>query len=163
MPSWNDDLRARLAKLRLSPAREAEIVEELSQHLDDRYEELRAGGSSDADARRLAIEELNEAGGLVRRMQELSQAHTPAPIVRGQTDSGFLRGVWQDLWYALRTVRKQPGLSATIVVTLGLGITVNTTVFTIFNAAILRPMPIAHADRVVRGRPATIHADHRAR
>ena len=83
-------------------------------------------------------------------MKALSQARTPAPIVHGHTDSGFLRGVWQDLWYALRTVRKQPGLSATIVVTLGLGITVNTTVFTIFNAAILRPMPIAHADRVVR-------------
>ena len=64
MPDWSDDLRARLADLRLSPAREVEIVEELSQHLDDRYEELRAAGSSDADARRLAIEELNEAGGL---------------------------------------------------------------------------------------------------
>ena len=41
---WTPDLRARLAQLRLSPAREAEIVEELSQHLDDRYEELRAAG-----------------------------------------------------------------------------------------------------------------------
>ena len=61
-----------------------------------------------------------------------------------------MRGAWQDLWYALRSVRKQPGLSATIIVTLALGIAVNTTVFTIFNAAILRPMPIADADRVVR-------------
>ena len=53
MPDWTADLRARLAELRLTPAREAEIVEELSQHLDDRYEELRASGSSDTDARRI--------------------------------------------------------------------------------------------------------------
>ena len=150
MPDWSHDLRRRLSELRLSPPREAEIVEELSQHLDDRYEELRAAGSSDADARRLALEELSEAGGIAQRMKALSQAHTPAPIVHGQTDSGFLRGVWQDLWHALRTVRRQPGLSATIVVTLALGIAVNTTVFTIFNAGASTPMPIENADRVVQ-------------
>ena len=44
MPDWNQHLRPRLATLRLKPAREAEIVDELSQHLDERYEELRAGG-----------------------------------------------------------------------------------------------------------------------
>ena len=43
MPDWSHDLRRRLSELRLSPAREAEIVEELSQHLDDRYEELSRG------------------------------------------------------------------------------------------------------------------------
>jgi hypothetical protein len=37
-------VRGRLSGLRLSPTREAEIVEELSQHLDDRYRELIAGG-----------------------------------------------------------------------------------------------------------------------
>ena len=36
MPSWERHVRPRLSSLRLSPAREAEIVEELSQHLDDR-------------------------------------------------------------------------------------------------------------------------------
>jgi putative ABC transport system permease protein len=50
MPSWQPDLHALLAGLRLSPVREAEIVEELSQHLDDRYAELREAGATDADA-----------------------------------------------------------------------------------------------------------------
>ena len=85
MPDWTRELHARLAELRISPAREAEIVEELSQHLNDRYEELRAAGSSDADARRLAIEELNEAGGLARRMQTLSQSHTQSARRRWTT------------------------------------------------------------------------------
>jgi predicted permease len=150
MPDWSRELHARLAELRLGPAREAEIIDELSQHLDDRYEELRASGSSDADARRLALEELSEAGGLTQRMRALSQAHVPAPLVPGQPEGGVLRGVWQDLWYAIRAMSKQPGFSATIVVTLGLGLAVNTTVFTIVNAAILRPIPIAGAERVVR-------------
>ena len=94
---WGRDLRARLAALRLTPAREADVVEELSQHLDDRYEDLLAAGSSDADARRLAIEELNQAGGLAQRMQALSQAHPPPPIVHGLPSAGVLRGFWQDV------------------------------------------------------------------
>ena len=55
MPEWADEVRARLASLRLSPTREAEIVEELSQHLDDRYHELIAGGASPDEAQRVAL------------------------------------------------------------------------------------------------------------
>ncbi len=150
MSDWSHALHARLAELRLTPAREAEIVEELSQHLDDRYAELRAAGSSDADARRLALEELSEAGGLARRMQALAQAHTPPPIVHGQSAAGLLRGFWQDVRYAGRTVKRQPGFAATIVVTLALGIAVNMIVFTIVNGAALRPLPFAEADRIVQ-------------
>ncbi len=150
MPEWSRDLHQRLAELHLSPAREAEIVEEVSQHLDDRYAELRADGSSDADARRLALQELSEAGGLARRMQALTQAHTPPPIIHGQSTAGFLRGCWQDVRYAGRTVTRQPGFAATIVITLALGIAVNLIVFTIVNGAALRPLPFADADRIVQ-------------
>jgi len=150
MRDWAPDLRARLAELRLNPAREAEIIEELSQHLDDRYDELRAAGSSDADARRLAIEELSEGGGLAQRMQALSQAHTPAPVVHGKPGAGLLRGVWQDLHCAMRTLRRQPGFVATIVLTLSLGIAVNTMVFTIVNGAVLRTLPFEDPERIVR-------------
>ena len=52
MPEWGPEIRARLSTVRLSPAREAEIVEELSQHLEDRWRELIAAG---ADPRRPAI------------------------------------------------------------------------------------------------------------
>ena len=44
MPDWEEHVRPRLSGLRFSPTREAEIVEELSQHLEDRYRELIAGG-----------------------------------------------------------------------------------------------------------------------
>ena len=45
MPDWAAHVRPRLSPLRLSPNRENEIVEELSQHLDDRWRELVAGGT----------------------------------------------------------------------------------------------------------------------
>ena len=46
MPDWAQHVRPRLSSLRLSPTRESEIVDELSQHLDDRWRELIAGGAS---------------------------------------------------------------------------------------------------------------------
>jgi hypothetical protein len=46
MPEWKPEILRRLAPLKLSPAREGEIAEEIAQHLDDRYHELLAAGHS---------------------------------------------------------------------------------------------------------------------
>jgi len=46
MPEWKEEIRQRLASLNLQPEREAEIVEELSQHLEDRYAERLARGAT---------------------------------------------------------------------------------------------------------------------
>src|SRR4029434_4345932 len=100
--------------------------------------------------RRLALAELSEAGGLAERMQALAQAHTPAPVVHGQSSAGWLHGFWQDVQYATRTMKREPWFAATIVATLGLGIAVNSTVFTLVNAVILRPLPFESADRIVQ-------------
>ena len=43
MPDWKPELRRRLATLKLEPAREATIIEELAQHLEDSYAELIGG------------------------------------------------------------------------------------------------------------------------
>ena len=56
MSEWRAPLAARLARLALRPAREREIIDELSQHLDDRYQELRANGATHQDAVRLALD-----------------------------------------------------------------------------------------------------------
>ena len=47
MPDFKVEIRARLAELRLSPVREAEIVEEVSQHLEQEYERSVSGGASE--------------------------------------------------------------------------------------------------------------------
>jgi len=66
MPDWKPLIRARLLSVRLDAARENEIVEELSQHLDDAYRELRSGGASHAEAMRMAVEEIDDRGRLAR-------------------------------------------------------------------------------------------------
>ena len=54
VPQWKKEIRRRLADLKLAPTREAEIVEELAQHLEDRYEELLVSGAAEEEASRVA-------------------------------------------------------------------------------------------------------------
>src|SRR5262245_55394384 len=111
MPEWTTHLRPRLARLRLSPAREADIIEELSQHLEQRCAALRAAGTGEADAERLAIEELLEPETFDRHMRSLGEAHATPPVTPGaQTGSAF-GDLRQDLGYATRMLWKQPGFA----------------------------------------------------
>jgi putative ABC transport system permease protein len=55
----------------------------------------------------------------------------------------------QNLRYALRALRNDPAFAVTAVLTLALGIGINTTVFSVINAILIRPMPGIHAERVV--------------
>ena len=80
---WASHIRPRLSSLRFSPAREHEIVEELSQHLEDRWGELAAGGTPEDEAVHLALAEFREGNLLARYMAPLQQAQTSLPIAPG--------------------------------------------------------------------------------
>jgi MacB-like periplasmic core domain len=147
---WPRAVRSRLASLDLSPTRETEIVEELSQHLDDRWRELVAGGASPDVATRLTLAEFREGNLLARYMAPLRQAHASAPVTPGARGGHVLGGFWRDIRHAARTLRKQPGFAIAAILTLALAIGATTAIFTVVDALLLRSLPFPEADRLVQ-------------
>src|SRR5207245_1949967 len=106
MNDWRDAIARRLDGLQLPPAREAEVVEELSQHLDDRYRELRSAGASESTARREALSEIDD-GDLVRELTGVEvRAIEPLPLGSSPA-SGWLSGLWHDIRFGARLLVKE--------------------------------------------------------
>src|SRR5688500_16540361 len=150
MRDWTPDLEQRLASLRLDPAREAEIVEELSEHLDQRYAELRDRGVDEAAAVALVRAELLDDDALARFMRPLRQANVPPPVVPiGAPRRHLIGDVWQDLRLAARLLSKQWALSFTVLATLALGIGASAAMYSLLKQVILEELPVQDADELV--------------
>jgi predicted permease len=150
MPDWTSEVRRRLAGLGISPEREAEIVDELSQHLADREAELRRSGVGVADAHRLALDEISDEALMRGEFRRLRQARTPEALAPGAPagHSRFVERLWQDVRYGTRSLRQRPGFAAAATLALALGIGANSAIFAAVDAVLLRPMPFSHADRL---------------
>ena len=146
---WTHEIRARLSSLRLSPTREMEIVDELSEHLEDRYGDLIAGGVPPDEAIRLALTDFRSSTLLAGRMASLRQAHAGAPAALAEPTGHLLGDLWQDTRYAVRVFFKYPAFAATAVLMLALGIGATASIFSVVYGVLLKPLPFVEPDRLV--------------
>jgi predicted permease len=114
-----------------------EIDSELSAHIAMSTEENLRAGLTAEEARRQTLIQL---GG----EEQARQAY------RDRATLPILEGILQDVRFALRQMRKSPGFTLTAVLTLALGIGANAVIYILVDSILLRPLPYADQDRLMR-------------
>ena len=135
----------RLVRLGLGRAVvEREVDDELAFHLEQRTQQLVAGGASPDEAHREALRQFGNLQDVRRSLIKVDRERA-----RAMKRATFFDNLRQDMVYGLRMLRRNAGVSAVVVLTLALGIGANTAIFTLVNAVLLRKLPVRSPDDLV--------------
>jgi putative ABC transport system permease protein len=149
MREWAPEIAARLQGMSMRPESEAELVEELSQHLDEYYRELQSQGVSEEDARARALSQI-DAMDIRAAAREKSRPWRGTNEPLGGANAEGLLGVVSDLRFGARLLLRNRGLALAAIITLAVGIGANTAIFAAVNAVILRPLPFPHPEQLYK-------------
>ena len=129
-----------------------EIDDELAFHLEQRTARLVAAGWTIDAARAEALRHFGDLETVRASCMTLDQQRE-----RAMQRADFFSGLRQDLAYAVRTLRRNAGVSAVIVIALAIGIGANTAIFTLVDAVLVRTLPVSHPEQLVAiGNPSRI-------
>src|SRR6266704_5739940 len=134
---WLYTIPLRLRSLFRWAQADQELDDELRDHLERKTQEYVAQGMTQEEAHRRARLDLE---GIEQTKEECRDARRV----------NLVENFFQDLRYGLRMLRKNLGFTAIAVLTLALGIGVNTTLFTAFDSIALKPLPVKDPESVVR-------------
>lgn len=132
---WFDQLNFRLKSLFQKEKLDEQLSEEIREHVAMATEANIAKGMSSEEARHAAMREF----GGVEQIKERT---------RDEWGWVWLGNIWRDLRYTFRQLAKAPGFTLVVVLTLAFGIGVNTALFTWFNAAAFRPLPVLNPEQL---------------
>jgi len=138
-PSWRRYLRF------WGPDVSSDVDDELAFHIELRVDQLVAQGMDPTAARAEAWRRVGDADALARTCREIDGERL-ANVRRRE----WMQGTWTELRVAARQLRRYPVLASVAVLTLALGLGATTAIFSVLYAVMLRPLPYADADRMVR-------------